>query len=154
MVEKKNPDYSASAVMLTNPPQVEGLLRNLQNEQTELSQLKKQAEALIPDEIKARITSKEKSLEILLVDIRKAIDELGSFQDVDKGWYALKQRRESINYKPELTRQHLEAKLASLVIIESVDSKALDGLVKGGLVTPIQARECGEVKESFAYIIK
>ena len=154
MAEKKNPDYSQSAVNLTNPPQVEGLLRELQNCQTAAIQLRNQADTLIPDELKGKIKRAEELGSKLSSEIRQAIDELGSYQDVDKGWYALKQRRESILYKPELVRQYAPSKVASFVIIESVDSKALDALVKAGQVSPEEAKRCGEVKESFAYIIR
>ena len=154
MAEKKNPDYAASAVMLTNSPQVEGLLRELQNCQTAVSQLRNQADALVPDELKGKIQRAEEQASKLSKDIRQSIDELGSYQDIDKGWYAIKQKRESISYKPELVRQYAPSKVASFVLIESVDSKAMDAMLKSGQLTPVEARQCGEVKETYAYIIK
>ncbi len=154
MTEKKNTDYSASAVNLINPPQVEGLLRDLQTEQISAAQLRNQADALIPDELKTKIKQHDDRATKLASDIRKAIDELGSYQDLVKGWYAIKQRRESVIYKPELVRQYAPSKVASFVLVESVDSKALDALVKAGQITPEVAKQCGEIKESFAYIIK
>ncbi len=45
-------------------------------------------------------------------------------------------------------------KFADAVIEESVNKKALEGLVKGGLVTPQQARDCGVVSMSYAYIVR
>ncbi len=151
---KQNPDYSASAVMLTNPPQVEGLLRDFQNQETALQQLRNEADALIPKFLKDKIVHAGEMLSVTSKAIRAAIDEFGSFQDTDNGRYAVKQRREFVNYKPELVRQYAPSKVASFVLIESVDSKALDALIKAGQLTPEQARQCGEVKESFAYIIK
>ncbi len=154
MTEKKNPDYAASAVMLTNPPQVEGLLRELQTCQMAVIQLRNQADALVPDELKGKIQRAEEQANKLSKDIRQSIAEFGSYQDIDKGWYAILQRRESITYKPELVRQYAPSKVASFVLIESVDSKAMDAMLKSGQLTPVEARQCGEVKESFAYIIR
>lgn len=154
MVDKKNPDYAASAVMLTNSPQVEGLLRELQNYQVAVNQLRNQADALVPDELKSKIQRAEEQASKLSKDIRQSIDEFGSYQDIDKGWYAIKQKRESISYKPELVRQYAPSKVASFVLIESVDSKAMDAMLKSGQLTPVVARQCGIVEEKFAYIIR
>ena len=156
MVEtkRKNTDYSQSAVMLTNPPQVGELLTKFHKETSALSILSEEIDKAIPQELKDQRDIIEKYHIETATSLRQAIDEFGSFQDVVAGEYAVKQKRESITYRPDLTKKVLETKLAGLVIVESVDSKALDGLVKGGLVTPQQARECGEVKETFAYIIK
>ncbi len=154
MAEKKNPDYSASAVMLTNPPQVTELLTKFRNEGNALSVINNLIDEAIPKEMKDKRDSIEKRHIETAAVLRQAIDEFGSYQDPDKGEYALKQKRESILYKPELVRQYAPSKVASFVIIESVDSKGLDALLKAGQITPEVARQCGEVKESFAYIIK
>ena len=151
MVEKKNPNYETSAVNLRNPPEIKKALEERLSFTSHIANLKAVMEAY-PEwaelrEAEQRLADHDKY-------IRELIDDYGSYQDVDKGEYALLQRRESIIYKPELTKKVLEPKLASLVIVESVDSKALDGLVKGGLVSPIEARKCGAVKETFAHIIK
>lgn len=151
---KRNPDYSASAVMLTNPPQVMDLLAKFKKETSSLGIISEEIDKAIPKELKDQRDILEKWHIETADALRKAIDEFGSFQDVDEGWYAVKQKRESVNYKPELVRQHAPAKVASFVLIESVDSKSLDALVKAGQLTPEQARQCGEVKETFAYIIK
>ena len=151
MAEKKNTDYSASAVNLCNPVELKVKIEQRQN----LTRQANHLNALLTTYPEwAELRGVEQALTDCDKTIREAIDQLGSYQDVEAGEYALKQRRESIIYKPELTKLVLDAKFTSLVIVETVDSKALDGLVKGGLVTPLQARECGEVKESFAYIIK
>ncbi len=154
MVEKKNPDYAASAVMLTNPPQVEECLLEQRARITKLAELEEQIQSFIPESLKVEIANLRQEITDEDKGIRGYIDTFGSFQDVDRCMYALKQRRESIIYKPDLVRQHAPSKVASFVIIESVDSKALDALLKAGQITPIEARRCGEIKESFAYIIK
>ncbi len=154
MAEKRNPDYSASAVMLTNPPQVMVDLETIKGLNLQITDLRERIESLVPKELRDTLTSLQKDLDAASKGIREDIDEFGSYQDPDKGEYALKQKRESILYKPELVRQYAPSKVASFVIIESVDNKGLDALLKAGQITPEVARQCGEVKESFAYIIK
>lgn len=153
-IAKKNADYSASAVMLTNPPQVMDLLIKFKKETSSLSVISEAIDKTIPKELKDQRDILEKWHIETANDLRKAIDEFGSYQDTEKGEYAVKQKRESITYQAVSVRCHLPEKLHSLVLIESVDVKALDGLVKGGIVTPEQARQCGEIKETYAYIIK
>ena len=154
MAEKKNPDYAASAVMLTNPPQVYGDLVLIRQCNAAITELRARMDTYVPQDLKDSLSSFERQLEAANKDIRIGIDLYGSYQDPDKGEYAIKQKRESIIYKPELVRQYAPSKVASFVIIESVDSKGLDALLKAGLITPEVARQCGEVKESFAYIVR
>ncbi len=151
---KANADYSSSAVNLTNPPQIGELLAQLHAEQAELAVLQDEMQKSIPQLLKDKAESVNKDITESDKAIRVAIDMFGSYQDTDKGEYAVKQRKESITYKSELARQYLESKALNMVLIESINTKALEGLVKGGIVTPEQARQCGEVKESFAYIIR
>lgn len=148
---EKNKDYSASAVHLCNPPELKKVLEERRDFISHIANLKALLEAY-PEW--AELRKAEQRLADHDQYIREAINQFGSYQDVDKGWYALKQRKESITYTPELVKIILEPKLASLVIVESVDSKALNSLVKGGLVSPEQIQQCGEVKESYAYIVR
>jgi len=151
MEKKKNPDYTASAVNLTNPPEIEGKLAALEICQLAMVQLEdeiKQTEAA------KQLASLQAAAAELTAQIKGMIDAMGSFQDVVSGRYAVKQRRETISYQPQMVRAVLNEKLASLVIVEAVDAKALDGLLKGKLITPEQARECGEAKETFAFIVR
>lgn len=154
MTDKKNIDYSASAVNLVNPPQVEGLLRELQNQSTMASQLRNQAEALIPDELKTKIKKADDESTRLSAEVHKAIDEFGSYQDLLSGSYAIKQMKRTIAYEPKLVRDNLDEKLARMVIIEAVDKTKLAGLVKGGFITQEQSDACGIAQISYAYIIK
>ena len=154
MPQKKNPDYSGTAVNLTNPPQVKRLLLELHNTENRITTIQEQMDALIPQQVKdtlaALITLRIETNKV----IRTVIDEFGSYQNTETGEYAVKQRRESIIYKPELVRQYAPSKIASFVLIESVDSQALDALIKAGQLTPEIAKQCGEVKETFAYIVR
>lgn len=150
-MSKANPDYSASAVNLINPPELIYQLDLLHQAQAKVKALEDELNKL---ELWAQWSKAVANAAEIVGQIKAMIEAQGSYQDLERGFYALKQRRESINYKPDYVRNVLEAHLADLVIVESVDSKILDGLVKGGLATPTQAKQCGEVKESFAYIIK
>lgn len=154
MPDKKNTDYSASAVNLTNPREVISVLLEVRVSQAALIELQSQADAFIPETIKKLIKERLLMIENQTKKLKVSIDTYGSYQDTEKGEYALKQRRESITYRVDMVRAVLDAKLASLVIVEEVDGKALDGLVKGKLVTSLQAKECGEVKASYSYIIR
>lgn len=147
----KNIDYSASAVNLMNSPILGQKLCYFKKAQEIADAFQKTLEETGP--YRALVKCQDDIAEVR-EEIKALIEEQGSYQDVEAGMYAIKQRRESITYKPELVRQYAPSKIASFVIIESVDSKALDALVKAGQITPEEARQCGEIKESFAYIVK
>ena len=149
--ERKNPDYTTSAVNLKNASILREFLLNRQVLVETQKELQAKLEAT---EIYRLIKDSGDVLADIDKSIKEAIEKEGSYQDVEAGMYAIKQRRESIIYKPELARQYLESKALSLVLVEAVDAKALDGLVKGGIVKPEMARQCGEIKETFAFIIK
>jgi hypothetical protein len=151
---RENTDYSASAVNLGNNLTVIAKLGDLEALRDELNKCRAEAEALIPQDIKDRISEYVKAIADCEESLRMDIDTFGSYQNVKQGRYAVKQRKESISYKPELVRQYAPAKVVSFVIVEAVDAKAMDALIKAGQVTQEDARKCGEVKESFAYIIK
>ncbi len=150
---KANPDYSASAVNLTNDKRLEDLLDRLRIQEGELEESEAEVEALIPDPLKETLYLTKKQIKNLTDDIRQTIDEFGSYQNVDIGAYAVKQRKESITYLPEKVKTILPD-FALIVIEESVNKKAFEGLVKGGLITEAEATQCGIVAMSYAYIIK
>ena len=152
--KRKNPDYSASAVKLTNPPEVMDLLTKYHRLGNEIEKAQLEIDDCVPRDLLDKRKAIQNELSETDKSLRQAIDEFGSYQNLDYGEYALKQKRESITYKAELARQYLESKALNMVLVESVNTKALDGLVKGGIVTLEQAKQCGEVKETFAYIIK
>lgn len=154
MAEKKNPDYSASAVNLCNPPEVKDLLFGQLQRLVSLEDMRMRADSYIPAELKAEIAKLEAEIVAEDKGIRGYIDTFGSFQDIEAGHYAVKQRRESITYQPTLVRRNLPENVAAMVIVETVDTKKIDGMVKGGFITTEDAKKCGEVKEMFAYIIK
>lgn len=149
--KKANPDYSNSAVDLNNPPEVKAELNvfyQLQSEQAEIQVMLEKNELFI------ELQEVSKKLVEQRVKVVEAIDKFGSYQDIENGAYAIKQRKESIDYKPELVRQYAPSRVASFVLIESVDKKAMEAMVKTKQMTPEQARNCGEIQEAYAYIVK
>jgi len=153
-MNKSNPDYSASAVMLTNPGKVMVQYAILKVQQTKMAYLQGQAEASIPQELRDEIFETQKLIETKNKELREAIDELGSYQNVEAGEYAVKQMRKTVNYEPALARDNLDPKCAAMVIVESVDKVALNRLVKAQMVTQEEADLCGIAKIDYAYIIR
>ena len=151
---KGNTDYTKSAVNLCNPKEVEEELAFLHKKKDALEKVEAEIEILIPaklkqtrDEIRRQIAETERG-------IRPIIDKCGSFQDLVRGWYGVKQKRENTLYSPILVRQQLPVALAQMVIEETVNNKKMSGLVEGGLVTKDQAKKCGVASDDFAYIIR
>ncbi len=155
MVEKKNTDYSASAVNLTNDYHLSDLTHRLMDNEQKLCALRNKVESLIPDDLKESIRCTEEMIKNFYDDIRLAIGEYGSYQDVEHGVYALKQRKVSVSYDPKQLR-FKHPKEAELVIEESVNATKINGLIKGGLLNQADLKLEGVTKEteSFAYIIK
>jgi hypothetical protein len=150
-VPKANPDYAASAVSLCNPPE-------LLTELAILSDLQKALEAKQAELATYKIAGEIANLENLINEsnkcIRELIEEQGGYQDIEKGFYALQQRRKSFIYSTDLVKANL-TKFASAIIEERVNDKALEGLLKGGLITNEQLASCvGETKETLAFIVR
>ena len=154
--EKKrvNPNYEASAVCLSNPPQVLADLNLIKEITLDIALIKEKIRACIPADLTGALLAAEKTLAGANTNIRNDIDAYGSYQNQETGEYALKQKRETINYKAELVRCYAPSRVASFVIIESVDSNAMESMLKVRQLTPEVAKQCGEVKETYAYIIK
>lgn len=155
MAEKKNLDYSASAVNLVNPPSVGALLRQLQSQQDNLAILRQQAESYIPPQIKASIAAVELDVDLCRTSIQTAVEEHGSFQDLEAGLYGIKQRRVTVSYDPaEFKRRYPQ--FGPAVIIEAVDDGKLKGLIKGGLLDMkvLLTTKVAQEKESFRFIIE
>jgi hypothetical protein len=151
---KANPDYSASAVNLGDDPTVLGSLCAYQSLKEQAEQAKTAIDAAIPADLLAAHKAALDAMAVARADLIKCIDLYGSYQNTVTGSYAVKQRKASVDYKPELVRQYAPSKVASFVLVESVDRKAMEAMMKTGQLTPDQALLCGEVKETFAYIIQ
>ena len=150
--ERKNPDYTASAINLVNPAEVKALLIN----RCQLEEGHRKAAALLEAttsyQLVANLTDQ---LRENYEQLKLLIDQMGSYQDQNQGWYAIAQRKVSYRYIPERVRAEIPAPLSQSLMIEEVDKTRLERLVKAGLVTQQQAENCKEVtKSETAYIIR
>ena len=154
-MEKKNTDYSASAVNLKNPQEVLVEMVKLKGLYDNLLVLQNQLETYIPKELKDRIEICQKYISEQNAQVRLSVDTFGSYQDLEQGWYAVKQRKVSKSYNAEAFEKTYP-QFAPAVIIKAVDTTKLNGLIKGGLIDEPLLKGSGIIKESesFAYIIK
>ncbi len=155
--KRKNTDYSASAVNLTNDYRLGDSLNILRTRQEQLEKLNEEARALIPAELHELIQAAEEMVKQSQGEIRQRIDEFGSFQDLTVGRYAVKQRKVSVSYDAARFK-FLYPQYAPAVIVESVDTAKLKGLIKGGLLKEEDLKHpdvaVAKETEGFAYIIK
>ena len=147
-----NRDYSKSAENLCNPKELSDKLAAYHEAQSIRERVMVRLEQT-PDWQALR--AQDKALTIIEQDIRDAIDKSGGYQDLEKGHYALKYRRVSKSYKAEQFKAGFP-KFAPAVIVESINVKALEGLLKGGLITEEQLQQWRVVEESvtYAYLVK
>jgi hypothetical protein len=155
MATKSNPSYEATAVNLKNAEQLKTDLEIYHDINEAIAKLGAEINAAIPQDLKDQLTVLEAHLKTSNDQIRADIDIYGSYQDVEKGWYAVKQRAVSKSYDPEVFEK-VYPQFAPAIIIKCVDSVKLNGLIKGGLVTEADLKEKSVIREteSFKVIIK
>lgn len=154
MVEKKNPDYTASAVNLVNPVGVQEMYRTFQINRKAQAEAAAKIEASIPADLRLERLCLEAKGDEIMKQLRELIDTQGSFQNIEAGEYAVKQAKHTVSYEPSLVRDNLSDQYANMVIIEAVDAVKLKGLVTGGFIDQSVADRCGIAKISYAFIIK
>jgi len=145
-------DYSKTAENLVNPPEVKALLDTFHQKQAELDAIR----AEIPAELLSKIDAIYQELGDLNTAIRDAIEQYGSYQDVEKGHYAVKYRRVSKCFEnPEAFKARYPS-YAPAVIVETIDPTKVQGLIKGNLLAEEELKEAGILVEqiSFAFVIK
>ncbi len=147
---KRNPDFGASAVDLSNPPEVKEKLEHRIGLQKTIADLENLLQSY-PEWQQLQDT--RQGLAALDKDLYILIDKVGGYQDQEKGIYALKQIRVSKSYDPVRFRT-LYPQHADAAIIETVNVPVLSGLIKGGLVTEDKLEPCVIRKETEAYIIR
>ncbi len=152
---RKNPDYSASAVNLTNSVQVIIDLRALKGLQIQIAELQKKIDDCIPQELKDLMSSLQTQFSACAQGTKSDIDTYGSYQDIEAGMYAVKQRKLSISYDASSFESHYP-ELAPAVLVKSVNIKAIEGLLKGQLLDKarLEAEGVLKISEAFAYVIK
>lgn len=151
---KANPDYSASMVRPTNPEVVINDWHYLNDLKGRLKDLDEAIVKHIPPELLALKVELEALIAKAENLIRVDIEEWGSYQDTTNGRYALKSRSERLLYKPELVRLYASDKVANFVLVESVDTKAMEAMLKSKSIDPETARKCAEVEQTFRFIVK
>ena len=134
MTEKKFPDYSASAVNLTNPQVLEVAMAAYRYELAKMADIEVQIKAAIPQALSDILDQQGRVLADMSKAIHGLIDQFGSYQNIELGIYAVKQRRESTSYTVEGCRKAIP-QFAPAVIEEYVNDKKVEGLLKGGLIT-------------------
>ncbi len=153
---KKNNDYSASA-NITNNITVKELLDSLHTFENAERNVQQQIKAAIPEHLTDALMNCQDRIRTITEDIRKAVDELGSFQDVEAGHYAVKMRLNHVNHDAEAFERHFPGYVPAVIdIVKSINKVGLKGLIKSGKLTEEQLRETGVVTESetFRYIIE
>ena len=154
---RNNNDYTASAVNLNNPLTVQEMLGVYLKTQAELEALQEEARKVIPAELSAAIAAASELLAVQKKTVQLSIDNFGSYQDIDNGHYAVKQRKVSEEYHVEPFKK-LYPQYIPAVIVETINVKALEGLIKGKLLDrdELKNADIGIIteNESFTYIIK
>ena len=152
MPEKKNPDYSASAVNLVNPPEIGLKLVEYQDYQARVKTLEANLEA-IPEFQELQACQKE--IADLNAQLRGMIDAQGSYQDIENGFYGVKQLKKTKLYSAS-NFEYYFPEYATAVLVKSINVPVLEGLIKGNLLNEDGLRRAHiiEDKESYAYIIR
>ena len=149
---RKPPDYTMSAARLVNPPEVKVAL-NLYYQATAES-----------DELRARLEKSDLFREWTAACARATeakanvidvVKQSGSYQDIENGVYAIDQIRQKRIYHAEPFIENFP-KYAPAVIEQTINVKALEGLVKGKLLTEDGLTRTGVITttEEHAYIVK
>ncbi len=158
MVEtKKNKDYTESAVNLTNNVTVKELLDSLHVYERNEAEIQQRIKASIPQELIDQVTAVQDRIRTLTDELKKTIDERGSFQDVEKGEYAVKQRICHVDYDAEAFEKHFSGHAPSVIdTVKVIDKVALKGLIKAGKLTNDGLRRALVITETetFRYIIE
>lgn len=149
----KAPDYTNSAENLCNPPEVGEALSLLHRYQDTLEELK----GKIPAQLQNEIKEAEEGIRVVAERIKDAIEQYGSYQDIEAGDYAVKYRRMHKDYHVEPFKKHYPEYIPA-VVTETINVKALEGLIKGGLLNEADLKHIsvGVITETpqFAFVIR
>jgi len=131
--QKKNTDYTNSAENLCNPGEVMDLLVQFHAEQaikaTLEGKLREQCSELVDG-----IAKSEEVISQIQKQIKEAIDQFGSYQDLESGEYAVKYRRMSKSYDVGAFKRNYPD-FVPAVVTETLNVKAIEGLIKGKLLS-------------------
>ena len=161
-VKKANPDYSSSAVNLyVVLPDVEKALEELRAIQDHMEEVEIEIDRHIPPDLREARSKLEITLHEQEQMLKSLIDHKGSWQDVEKGRYAVKQLKQSWTYNPEpfmtAPPDSLYGRVCPMVTGVLVDVKTLTELIKGNILNEDDLKKEGVIvpgKTTFAYVIK
>jgi len=153
--ERKNPDYTASAKDLSSPEPTIKAYENWWASKTALEKAELEIEAKIPSELITARDNAQTAVQEAFNILKELVTDLGGFQNLETGEYALQQRKISRSYAVEPFKIHC-GEYTPQVLIEAIDGKALESLIKAGKLKEDALKERGIIieKETFAYIIK
>lgn len=127
----KNPDYTASAINLSNPPEVAESLSAYGEIEDRLQAAKEALAAESADRLK-EIRDLEDKLAKAKAEMLKVVQEKGSYQDIEAGIYAVLSRMDFRDWDLPAVKELVDPKFHPAVIQESVNGKVLTSLLKGG----------------------
>jgi len=151
VIERKHPDYTASAESITQSPFIKHLLDDLHARENEAAGL--QAVLAAYPEYNAMQVATEKAAAIRK-QISDALPEHGGYQDIEHGVYALRQKAVSVTYPLEKVKAALPPEIAAKVVVESVDKAKVETLIHDRIITGAQVDAISESKTTFRNIIK
>ncbi len=153
--KRKNTDYSNSAVNLNNNDTVRDLIARYISATNNVITTQEIIDEHIPAQLRLELATFQKDVQALYSELTLAIDTHGSYQDLGRGAYGIKQRKVSKSYNPHLFEEYFP-EFAPAIIIKAIDTVKLNGLIKGGLVSEDGLKRASilEEKESFAYVIR
>ncbi len=150
----KPKDFTESAVKLCNPEPVKVLLEKLSTAQSLVNSLSEELDAKNGPLVK-KITKQNETIASLQLSIREAVEEHGSYQDLDGERYAIKYARKTEGYNLEPFKTQFP-KFVELCVKETLDVRALKGQIKGKLITEQELIDASvlEYSETYAFYIR
>lgn len=149
---KANPNYAETAYQLNNSPTVKEALDAYHTCHALTEEALRELEKLpVYQQYQDAIGVEDAAKNL----VRDAIDQYGSYQDVEAGEYAVRQVRHKKDYHAEPFMENFP-KYAPAVIEQTVNEHALMGLVKGKLIEEDELVSNGVIttSETYAYIVK
>jgi hypothetical protein len=151
---KKNNDYSNSAD-ITNSPAVKDLLEKYLIALCIGSDLQAKVKLATAD-LQLQIAANESAADFYK-QIKEAVNGLGSYQNVDAGHYAVKQRQLHRGYDADAFVMHFPGHVPSVIDYKPViNMVSLTGLVNAGKITDAALKEKAVIKETetFRWVIQ
>jgi hypothetical protein len=155
MVEKKNTNYEASAVNLTDSPVTIDAYTQYRNAVESLSKASRAIDDAVPVELIKIRDAASTWVDDCFKNVKATIEKYGGFQNLQDGHYALQQRRVSKEYHAGVLEVEYP-QLTSDVLVTAINVPALEAIIKRGAVTEEELKKTGVIttKESLAFIIK